>query len=181
MLVLTPTRKRSRDEDSEESECYRNRHRRMSCGSVQDFCCEAYVPNAGFSEIRLSSVFTSVWACVALFVYSYDFTPQAIEDLSSIQKHSRQLKEKQILPMAMSTDTALVHQAFVRRIEGTMMDFPILSDTTRLVSSHLGLVDPTKGCSRRAMLLIRNDRTLLFSRLLDESAPYPIGDLFARI
>ncbi|KAF7725581.1 hypothetical protein EC973_009536 [Apophysomyces ossiformis] len=65
-------------------------------------------------RIQLSSVLANFKA-VVLFFYGCDFTAMARADLSLIDANYQRFEALGTLPLAMSTDTEVVHQAFATR------------------------------------------------------------------
>ncbi|CAO3648991.1 unnamed protein product [Mucor hiemalis] len=76
-----------------------------------DFNCAAVLENE-ICRVQLSTLLTKHKA-VVLFFYECDFTPSACKDLLSINNYYERFMALNALPIAMSTDTEMVHTAFM--------------------------------------------------------------------
>ncbi|KAI9488948.1 hypothetical protein BDB00DRAFT_644320 [Zychaea mexicana] len=161
MIGIQLHNKRIRDE---EEEGRRKLKRRSSAHSAQtpvhDFTLKAYINQHDIVDLQLSQILVD-FQCVVLFCYAHDFTPQAQQDLRLIEECVETLINLQAAPLAMSTDHPHVHRAFANFPSGLQFTprFPMVSDSVRLVSSHLGILDHEQGCAKRYIQVMKSSRS----------------------
>ncbi|GAN07559.1 peroxiredoxin [Mucor ambiguus] len=127
-----------------------------------DFNCSAVLHNQ-ITRLQLSSLF-SRYKAVVLFFYGCDFTPTACKDLALIHNHFERLASFNTLPLAMSTDTEMVHKAFLTQpLLGFIPSFPLVSDTTRSVSRHFNVINSETGLAQRSAFIIDSTRQIPFA------------------
>ncbi|KAI8078476.1 thioredoxin-like protein [Thamnidium elegans] len=133
-----------------------------------DFNCSS-VFNNELNRLQLS-VLLSKHKAVILFFYECDFAPSACNDLQRINNHFDRFQSLNTLPLAMSTDTEMVHTAFLNQSAlGFTPSFPLLSDTTRSVSRHFNVINNETGLARRAAFIIDKTRQVRFSFVLEDN------------
>ncbi|KAI8647810.1 thioredoxin-like protein [Parasitella parasitica] len=134
---------------------------------VPDFNCSAVFHNE-IRRIQLSSFF-SKYKAIVLFFYECDFKPTACNDLTLIQNNFERLESLGTMPLAMSTDTEMVHKAFINQPSfGLVPSFPLASDTTRSISRHFNIINPETGLALRSAFIIDNTRQVRFSFVLED-------------
>ncbi|KAI8369949.1 thioredoxin-like protein [Blakeslea trispora] len=136
-----------------------------------DFNCAAIIQHE-IGRFQLSSLF-SAHKAVVLFFYEGDFTPISCKDLALIHHNFERFQSLGAIPVAISTDTEMVHKAFVdQSILGLDPLFPLVhlvSDTTRSVSRHFNVINSETGMARRAAFVIDNTRQIRFSFVLEDN------------
>ncbi|KAI8352847.1 thioredoxin-like protein [Choanephora cucurbitarum] len=133
-----------------------------------DFNCAAIIQHE-IGRFQLSSLF-STFKAVVLFFYEGDFTPISCKDLSLIHHNFERFQSLGAIPVAISTDTEMVHKAFVDQSSlGFDPSFPLVSDTTRSVSRHFNVINSETGMARRAAFVIDNTRQIRFSFVLEDN------------
>lgn len=133
-----------------------------------DFNCAAVLNNE-ICRVQLSTLLTKHKA-VILFFYECDFTPSACKDLLSINNYYERFMSLNALPIAMSTDTEMVHTAFMNQPTlGFTPSFPLVADTTRSVSGHFNVIDPNTGLGNRAVYIIDSSRQVQFSFVIEDN------------
>ncbi|CEP06973.1 hypothetical protein [Parasitella parasitica] len=132
-----------------------------------DFNCSAVVHNE-IKRIQLSSFFSN-YKAIILFFYECDFKPTACKDLTLIHNNFERFESLATMPLAMSTDTEMVHKAFINQPSlGFVPSFPLVSDTTRSVSHHFKIVNSETGLALRSAFIIDNTRQVRFSFILED-------------
>ncbi|KAI8984208.1 thioredoxin-like protein [Mycotypha africana] len=129
-----------------------------------DFNCAAVFNNEIF-RLQLSNLLNTHKA-VVLFFYESDF---AVNDISLISRHYERLQHLNSVPLAMSTDTEMVHAAFLRSSLTFSPPFPLVADTTRSVSRHFNVINPDSGLTQRSAFIIDRSRKVRFSFVLEDS------------
>ncbi|KAI8079057.1 thioredoxin-like protein [Gilbertella persicaria] len=132
-----------------------------------DFNCAAVFQHE-ISRLQLSDLFSTHKAAI-LFFYECDFTPISCKDLALINQHTERFKSLNAFPIALSTDTEMVHKAFIHQSLGFVPSFPLVSDTTRSVSRHFNVISPETGLAQRAAFVIDSKRQVRFSFVLEDS------------
>lgn len=98
---------------------------------------------------------------VLLFWYPKDFTFVCPTELHAFQAAAEEFKKRNTLLIGASCDTAEVHFAWLSTpkdnggIEG--VKYPLISDSTRVLSSALGILDVEDSVTYRATYLIDED------------------------
>lgn len=101
---------------------------------------------------------------VLLFWYPKDFTFVCPTEIHAFQASLEEFKSKHTLVIGASCDSAEVHFAWLSTakdnggIEG--VTFPLLADTTRKLSSELGILDEEDSVTYRATYLIDEEGTV---------------------
>ncbi|KAL9544064.1 hypothetical protein PS6_008951 [Mucor atramentarius] len=114
-----------------------------------DFNCSAVLHNE-IKRLQLSSLFLR-YKAVVLFFYGCDFN------------NFERLESLNTLPLAMSTDTEMVHKAFLSQPSlGFIPSFPLVSDTTRSVSRHFSIINSETGLAQRSAFIIDSTRQIPF-------------------
>ncbi|KAG2195343.1 hypothetical protein INT46_008918, partial [Mucor plumbeus] len=132
-----------------------------------DFNCSAVLHDE-IKRLQLSNLFLK-YKAIVLFFYPCDFTPAACKDISLIHNNFERLESLNTMPLAMSTDTELVHKAFINQPAlGFIPSFPLVSDTTRSVSRHFNIINSETGLAQRSAFIIDNTRQVRFSFLLED-------------
>ncbi|KAK4508888.1 uncharacterized protein ATC70_013511 [Mucor velutinosus] len=132
-----------------------------------DFNCSAVLHNE-ISRLQLSNLFLRFKAIV-LFFYGCDFTPTACKDLALIHNNFERLASLNTLPLAMSTDTEMVHKAFLSHPSlGFIPSFPLVSDKTRSVSRHFNMINSETGLAQRSAFIIDSTRQVRFSFVVED-------------
>ncbi|KAI8141604.1 hypothetical protein BJV82DRAFT_169993 [Fennellomyces sp. T-0311] len=172
--------KRTRDEDDDGLQLKRRSN--PSGPSIHDFTLKAFTSQYGTVDVQLSKLLHE-FRYVVLFCYSNDFTPQACQDLKSIEENAQTFLNLQTAPLAMSTDHPHVHDAFVRFPAGLGFKprFPLLSDSVRLLSNHLGTADRDNGCSKRAVFVLDQSRKVRYSIVLHGNQPFPMETIIVKV
>jgi peroxiredoxin (alkyl hydroperoxide reductase subunit C) len=98
---------------------------------------------------------------VLLFWYPKDFTFVCPTELQAFQAAAEEFKKRNTILIGASCDTAEVHFAWLTTakdnggIEG--VQYPLLADSTRALSSVLGILDEEDSVTYRATYLIAED------------------------
>ncbi|MEY3199969.1 MAG: putative peroxiredoxin, partial [Bacteroidota bacterium] len=98
---------------------------------------------------------------VLLFWYPKDFTFVCPTELHAFQAAAEEFKKRNTILIGASCDTAEVHFAWLTTakdnggIEG--VQYPLLADSTRALSSVLGILDEEDSVTYRATYLIAED------------------------
>jgi peroxiredoxin (alkyl hydroperoxide reductase subunit C) len=98
---------------------------------------------------------------VLLFWYPKDFTFVCPTELHAFQAAAEEFKKRNTILIGASCDTAEVHFAWLTTakdnggIEG--VQYPLLADSTRALSSVLGILDDEDSVTYRATYLIAED------------------------
>ena len=101
---------------------------------------------------------------VLLFWYPKDFTFVCPTELHAFQAAAEEFKKRNTVLIGASCDTAEVHFAWLTTakdnggIEG--VKYPLLADSTRALSSVLGILDEEDSVTYRATYLIGEDGTV---------------------
>lgn len=112
---------------------------------------------------------------ILLFWYPKDFTFVCPTEIHAFQEKIFEFDNRDTLVIGASCDTAEVHFAWLNTpkdeggIEG--VEFPLLSDTTRVLSEELGILDEEDNVSYRATYLIDSDGIVFHESIND----MPIG------
>jgi len=112
---------------------------------------------------------------VLLFWYPKDFTFVCPTEIHAFQEKLSEFEKRNTLVIGASCDSAEVHFAWLNTpkdnggIEG--VTFPLLADTTRLLSSELDILDTDDCVSYRATYLIDSDGVVFHESVND----MPIG------
>jgi len=83
------------------------------------------------------------WA--VLFSHPRDFTPVCTTELGAVAKLKPELDKRNVKAIAVSVDDVASHKKWIGDIEetqGTKMNFPILGDADRKVSTLYGMIHP---------------------------------------
>ena len=83
------------------------------------------------------------WAI--LFSHPRDFTPVCTTELGAVAKLKPELDKRNVKAIAVSVDDVASHKKWIGDIEetqGTKMNFPILGDADRKVSTLYGMIHP---------------------------------------
>ena len=98
---------------------------------------------------------------VVLFWYPKDFTFVCPTELHAFQEAAAEFKKRNTVIIGASCDTAEVHFAWLSTakdnggIEG--VKYPLLADSTRVLSNELGILDAEDNVTYRATYLIGED------------------------
>jgi peroxiredoxin 2/4 len=98
---------------------------------------------------------------VVLFWYPKDFTFVCPTELHAFQEAAAEFKKRNTVIIGASCDTAEVHFAWLSTakdnggIEG--VKYPLLADSTRVLSNELGILDAEDSVTYRATYLIDED------------------------
>jgi len=98
---------------------------------------------------------------VVLFWYPKDFTFVCPTELHAFQEAAAEFKKRNTVIIGASCDTAEVHFAWLSTakdnggIEG--VKYPLLADSTRILSNELGILDAEDSVTYRATYLIDED------------------------
>lgn len=98
---------------------------------------------------------------VVLFWYPKDFTFVCPTELHAFQEAAAEFKKRNTVIIGASCDTAEVHFAWLSTakdnggIEG--VTYPLLADSTRVLSNELGILDAEDSVTYRATYLIDED------------------------
>lgn len=82
---------------------------------------------------------------LVFFSHSADFTPVCTSEFIAFAQSSAEFKKRGVLLMGLSVDSNYSHIAWVRNIEqnfGTKIEFPIVADLNKEVSTLYGMVMP---------------------------------------
>ena len=80
-----------------------------------------------------------------LFSHPKDFTPVCTTELGTVAKLKKKFDERQVKPIALSVDDVESHKKWIVDIEETQdtkLNYPILADGDRKVSSLYGMIHP---------------------------------------
>jgi len=80
-----------------------------------------------------------------LFSHPADFTPVCTTELGRVAKLKAEFDKRNVKAIALSVDTAASHKGWIGDIEetqGTKMNFPILADSDRKVSTLYDMIHP---------------------------------------
>ncbi|KAI7887737.1 thioredoxin-like protein [Mucor mucedo] len=136
------------------------------CMIAPNFNCAA-VLNDQVNRLQLSNLLHE-YKAVVLFFYECDFAPSACNDLQAINRQFERFQSYNTMPLAMSTDTEMVHTAFIAQ-SGFTPSFPLVADTTRSVSRHFNVINDETGFVKRGAFIIDQTRQVRFSFVLEDN------------
>lgn len=102
-----------------------------------------FTANTTEGEINFHDFIGNSW-CV-LFSHPKDFTPVCTTELGEAAKRSEDFKSRGVKVIALSVDNTRSHNDWVCDInstQGTRVNYPIISDENREVSSLYGMIHP---------------------------------------
>ncbi|CAO3615764.1 unnamed protein product [Cunninghamella echinulata] len=152
---------------------------------VPDFNCMAYF-NTEIYTLYLSQLLKN-YSFVVLFFYECDFKSSAVNDIELVRKHYKGFINERSLPIMISTDTANVHRAFFSsKIQGALkpLPFPILADTTRLISRYFKVLNEKTGNPERSVFVIDSNQIVKYKNTpscLFKEDPYTMSHVFNAI
>src|SRR5450755_639597 len=82
---------------------------------------------------------------VVLFSHPKDFTPVCTTELAVVAKHKSEFDKRNAKAIALSVDDLASHQKWIADIEetqGTKLNYPILADADRRVSTLYDMIHP---------------------------------------
>ncbi|CAO3600008.1 unnamed protein product [Absidia cylindrospora] len=177
MIVTTPnTQERKRSvHDLDEDLSFLFQKRSCMTNLVPDFECNAFYQGQ-VVDIRLSNLLEQ-YNSVVLFFYERDFTANSLRDVEQVREHYDEFAAKNSLPIMISTDTAMVHRGFCStEAQGGLSyqpEFPMLGDTTRLITRHFDVLNNDTGNARRSVFVIDHHHKVKYSFMpLDSEQPF---------
>lgn len=126
---------------------------------VPDFNASAYMPNGEIKNIKLSD-YKGKW--VVVFFYPLDFTFVCPTEIQGFHKQNGAFTTANAQVLAVSTDSAYSHKAWVANGLGKV-DFPIIGDTNHEVSRLFGVLIEEKGIALRGTFLINPEGRVVSS------------------
>jgi peroxiredoxin (alkyl hydroperoxide reductase subunit C) len=127
--------------------------------TVPDFQASAYMPNGEIKNIKLSD-YKGKW--VVVFFYPLDFTFVCPTEIQGFHKQNGAFNQANAQVLAVSTDSAYSHKAWVANGLGKV-DFPIIGDTNHEVSRLFGVLIEEKGIALRGTFLINPEGRVVSS------------------
>ena len=126
---------------------------------VPDFKSSAYLPSGEIKELKLSD-YKGKW--VVLFFYPLDFTFVCPTEIQGFHKQNAVFQKANAQVLAISTDSAYSHKAWVAGSLGKV-DFPIIGDTNHEISRLFGVLIEEKGIALRGTFIINPDGKVVSS------------------
>lgn len=109
------------------------------------------VYNKEFTKINLSD-YRGKW--VVLFFYPGDFTFVCPTEIKGFNKSLAEFKAINAEVLAVSVDSKYSHLAWIKSGALDNLDFPLLSDFSKLTARAYGVLDETAGSARRGLYII---------------------------
>ncbi|KAI9029686.1 thioredoxin-like protein [Phycomyces nitens] len=151
-----------------------------------NFVCQAYY-NSAIIPFQLSMPLKFSRG-VVLFFYERDFMKQTSMDINQIEDNLGYFVDAQVFPIAVSVDSINNHKAFVDKysVYGILhpVSFPLLADTTRLISQCMGVMNDKSGSSERSAFIIDKEGRVMYKfkpRSADKVVPYPMNLIFLKL
>ncbi len=120
-----------------------------------------------FTEVS-NKTYAGKWLVV--FFYPKDFTFVCPTEIKGFNELSRQFKDRDAQVLGVSTDSEFVHLAWKQQNEDLKnLDFPLLSDLNRDLSSKLGILDEKEGVAQRATYIVDPEGIIRFVYVTDAS------------
>jgi peroxiredoxin (alkyl hydroperoxide reductase subunit C) len=124
-------------------------------------------PGNEFGEVTDRS-HPGLWRVV--FFWPMDFTFVCPTEISEFGRRARDFAARGAQVLGVSTDTHYVHLAWRRSHPDLReIDFPMLADTKRELSSALGILHPEAGVPLRATFLVDPEDVIRFASATDLS------------
>lgn len=109
------------------------------------------VYNKEFTKINLSD-YRGKW--VVLFFYPGDFTFVCPTEIKGFNKSLAEFKAINAEVLAVSVDSKYSHLAWIKSGALDNLDFPLLSDFSKLTARAYGVLDEAAGSARRGLYII---------------------------
>jgi alkyl hydroperoxide reductase subunit AhpC len=109
------------------------------------------VYNKEFTKINLSD-YRGKW--VVLFFYPGDFTFVCPTEIKGFNKSLAEFKAINAEVLAVSVDSKYSHLAWIKSGALDNLDFPLLSDFSKLTARAYGVLDETASSARRGLYII---------------------------
>lgn len=117
---------------------------------LPDFTLSAVMPDGEFADIKLSD-YRGKW--VLLFFYPLDFTFVCPTEITGFSDNIEKFKELNTEVLGASVDSKHSHLAWVNGSLGKI-NYPLLSDMARTVSSEYGILLEDEGFTLRGSFII---------------------------
>lgn len=114
------------------------------------FKAQAYVEGQ-IKEISLSD-YKGKW--VVLFFYPLDFTFVCPTEIQEFSKRAEDFKKKNAQLISVSIDSAYAHKAWSEQGSLGRMNFPMVADLTKKISTDYGVLLEDKGIALRGTFII---------------------------
>ena len=133
--------------------------------SAPEFTAQAYLASDQFADISLED-YRGKWT--VLFFYPLDFTFVCPTEIKEFSRRNAEFMEINAQVLGVSVDSVYSHQAWCKGSLGPV-NFPLLSDLTREISSAYQVLIPEKGMALRGTFIIDPEGILRFMLVHDNS------------
>jgi peroxiredoxin (alkyl hydroperoxide reductase subunit C) len=104
------------------------------------------------------------------FFWPKDFTFVCPTEIAGFNKLNRKFEERDAILLGGSTDSEFVHLAWRNNHEDLRdLQFPMLADIKRELTTALGILDPKEGVAQRATFIVDPDGIIRFVSVTDLS------------
>jgi len=131
---------------------------------VPDFEAEAFVSG----EIKKMKLSDHKGKWVVLFFYPLDFTFVCPTEIRGFAKKEGEFKEANAVVIGASTDSAYSHKAWFEK-DLPEVKFPVIADTTHLISRTFGVLKEDQGIAYRGTFIIDPEGVLRYQVVSDLS------------
>ena len=90
---------------------------------------------------------------VVLAFFPAAFSPGCTREMAQYHQQQSQFNANNTVILGMSVDSIWANAAFREKLE---LDFPVLSDSSRMISQTYGVFDEEKGIARRTTFITQN-------------------------
>jgi peroxiredoxin (alkyl hydroperoxide reductase subunit C) len=124
-------------------------------------------PKDAFTEVN-NGTYTGKW--LVAFFYPKDFTFVCPTEIKGFNELNSQFKDRDAQLLAFSTDSEYVHLAWRTHEEDLKkLNFPMVSDIKRELTSALGILDESEGVAQRATFIVDPQGVIRFVYVTDLS------------
>lgn len=139
-----------------------------------------FVQDSSLGQIHFYDFLGDSWG--VLLSHPADFTPVCTTELGKTAQLRDEFERRNVRVLALSVDAVNAHQAWIEDIndtQQTLVNFPILADTDRKVSTLYGLIHPNASSTHtvRSVFVIDPDKKIR----LTLTYPASTGRNFAEI
>jgi peroxiredoxin (alkyl hydroperoxide reductase subunit C) len=122
-------------------------------------------PKKAFQDISHDS-YPGKW--LIIFFWPKDFTFVCPTEITEFNKMNKEFLERGAQVLGVSIDSEFVHLAWREHHPGLKeLNFPILSDIKRELTTQLGILDPMEGVAQRATYIVDPEGIIRFVSVTD--------------